>query len=202
MILPSNYSILKHQNPSAFLIELEMVELYLSKYAEEKGEKPPFSQLSQQMKGENTDTKAKKQFESFLEVVYEDMVSTNTLLDKEFPRSSIGKEVLREMESFHKKLIDEEKGNSFYKALYLPTLPAIIELTKKYPTLALLGEVARYQKIVFLYTMMEMAGQKPSDMTAKALEQFSNLLNALGELLMKRKDSDSQMNKSNSEQDV
>ena len=83
-----------------------------------------------------------------------------------------------------------DRGNPFYKALYYPTLPALIEIQKKDPQWEQLGEVARYQKIVFTYTLMELSGRKVSKATNEALEKFSILLNALGELMMKRSDAE------------
>lgn len=188
MILPPHYLALRHENPSAFLIELYTAELYLQAYKQSKGGKPDFHHLASQLKEGDSSGASAQDFALFLQMVYEDL-ETQPQSDT-MPRSSIGKELLKEMEEAHKRLTDEEKGNPFYKALYYPTLPALIELTRKYPQWESLGEVTRYQNIIFVYTLMEMSGKKPSEATSEALEKFSHLLNALGELMMKRQEAE------------
>lgn len=188
MILPTHYATLRHQNPSAFLIELYTAELYLKAFEKTQGGKPNFQELATQLKGNDSDETLATDFANFLELVYDDLKSQPQ--GDSLPRSQMGKELLEEMEKAHKKMIDEEKGNPFYKALYYPTLPALIEIQKKDPQWEQLGEVARYQKIVFTYTLMELSGRKVSKATNEALEKFSILLNALGELMMKRSDAE------------
>lgn len=199
MILPPHYLTLRHENPSAFLIELYTAELYLQAYKQSKGGKPDFQQLASQLKEGDSSGAAAQDFALFLQMVYEDLETQPT--SDTMPRSSIGKELLKEMEEAHKRLTDEEKGNPFYKALYFPTLPALIELTKKYPQWESLGEVTRYQNILFVYTLMEMSGKKTSDATSEALEKFSYLLNALGELMMKRQEAEEAQRTHESEED-
>lgn len=188
MKLPPYYEELCHRNPSAFLLELQLAEVYLQKYAELKRERPDFESLASQLNhGKKNDEKA-NQFAQFLEILYEDLKQQPE--SKQIPRSSIGKSLLAELESFHKELINEEIGNPFYKQLYIKTLPALIDVSKNSPELKALGEVSRYQSVVFSYLLLEMAGGKIALATSESLKLFSDLLNALGELLMKKKDAE------------
>lgn len=174
--LPAYYQELREASPSAFLFELQLAEYYLTiKKKGANGENSP-----RMPKTDNED------FTNFLQIVEEDL-ATATPADDQFIHSSMGRELLAELEAEHKRLVDDEHGNPFYKVLYEKTLPSLVELGKKFPEQKSVSEIARFQQVLFFYMTLEMAGKTPSNATMESLKGIVDLMHALGELRAKRK---------------
>lgn len=185
MTIPSHFKTLIEQNPSAFLLELAIAEQYILMLLNKQNEKPNFSLLAGRIMHGNPIGKEEQLYTKFFEELYNELQASHA--EEAFPRSQLGKDILKSMEEAHLEFTNEAKGNPFYKGLYYEVLPGLVEIRKRFPGSEKLSEVACLQMVVFLYTVSELQGNKISDASANELIKISNLLNALGELMMKKK---------------
>lgn len=180
MTLPPYYANLYRQNPAAYLVELVMAELVLRNFVDKEEAEVEFEKLSKEQTGKC----ASGELENFLRFLFSELKATPP--QEPFPLSKHGKALLAKMEEAHRQLSAGEGGNQIYRILYLRTLPALIDLRGKTPELKEQGEVSCYFSVVFATIVLEMSGKPVSKATGDAAVQFSNLLNILGELMMKK----------------
>lgn len=104
------------------------------------------------------------------------------------PRSHVARELLAHLEEQHKHFSDEEKGNPYYRGIYLQCLPAIVELRAKNTSLQDMeskGEIATAISAVVGVALLKSSGQHVEKATEEAVRLFTLLFKVLGELMMK-----------------